>query len=135
MPSTRSYRFATALICGSLMISSSAANASASIRPWATLSAFGTQSSRDAACGAGSTAAAGAATAAQTGGSGCVLPVTDAAPPPVAQEVPMPPPAVESGGIGMSPLVLALGALALAGLIYIIANGDDDDEGSPLSPP
>ena len=136
MPSTCSYRFATALVCGSLMLSSTAANASASINPWATLSAFGTQSSREAACGAGSTAAAGAATAAQAGGAGCVLPVTDAPPPlPVAQAVPLPPAPVEAGGIGVSPLVLALGALALAGLIYIIASGDKDDEGSPLSPP
>lgn len=130
---TGSTRFATALICGSLMVSSSAANATASLNPWATLSAFGTQSSRDAACSAG-TAAAGAATAAQAG-SGCVLPVADA-PPPVAEGVPVPPPAVETaGGIGVSPLVLALGALALAGLIYLVANGDGDDEGSPLSPP
>ncbi|HVH37978.1 MAG TPA: hypothetical protein VM757_05255 [Sphingomicrobium sp.] len=135
MPSNRSYRLATAMICSSLLISSSAANASASISPWATLSAFGTQSSRDAACSAGSAAAASAAAAAQAGGSGCVLPVTDAvAPPPVAQDVPLPPPPVETGGIGISPLVLALGALALAGLIYIVAKGDDD-EGSPLSPP
>lgn len=133
MPSTKSRQFATVLISSSLLISSSAANAAASISPWATLSAFGTQSSRDAACSAGTAAAAGAATAAQAGGSGCVLPVTDA-PPPVAQDVPLPPPPVETGGIGISPLVLALGALALAGLIYIVANGDDDD-GSPLSPP
>ena len=124
MPSTRSRQFATALLCSALLISSSAANASASISPWATLSAFGTQASRDAACSAGTAAAAGAAAAAQAGGSGCVLPVTDAAPPPP----------VETGGIGISPLVLALGALALAGLIYIVAKGDDD-EGSPLSPP
>jgi hypothetical protein len=31
-------------------------------------------------------------------------------------------------------LVLALGALALAGLIYLVVKGDDDD-GEPLSPP
>jgi hypothetical protein len=135
---TGSYRFATAMICGSLLVSSSAANATASISSWAALSAFGTQSSRDAACSAGTAAAAaGAASAAQAAGSGCVLPVADAPPPPpVVQDVPIPPPPVETaGGIGISPLVLALGALALAGLIYLIANGDDDDEGSPLSPP
>ena len=129
MPSG-SYRFATAMICGSLLITSSAAGATASLNPWATLSAFGTQSSREAACSAG--------TAAQAAGSGCVLPVADAPPPPpvVVQDVPIPPPPVETaGGIGISPLVLALGALALAGLIYIIVKGDNDDEGSPLSPP
>jgi len=134
MPSTGSYRFATFLICGSLIVSSSAANASASISPWGALSAFGTQSSRDAACAAGTTAAAGAA-AAQATTSGCVLPVTDP-PPPLAADVPLPPPPmVETGGIGVSPLVLALGALALAGLIYLIVKGGNDDEGSPLSPP
>ena len=137
MPATRSYRFATALICGSLLVSSSAANASATIAPWAALGAFGTQSSRDATCSAGTAAAAaGAAAAAQATTSGCVLPVTDAPPPPVAATTPLPPPPMDvGGGIGVSPLVLALGALALAGLIYLVANGDDDDEGSPLSPP
>ena len=137
MPSTGSYRFAAFLICGSLMVSSSAASANASLSPWATLSAFGTQASRDAACAAGTTAAAGAA-AAQAATSGCVLPVTDPPPPPpVAETVPVPPPPiVDSGGFGVSPLVLALGALALAGLIYLIVKGgDNDDEGSPLSPP
>jgi hypothetical protein len=131
MPSTGSYRFATYLICGSLMVSSSAASANASISPWATLSAFGTQASRDAACAAGTAAAAAAA---QGTASGCVLPVTDPPPPPpIATAVP-PPPIEEVGGVGISPLVLALGALALAGLIYLIVK-DDDDEGSPLSPP
>ena len=134
MPSTGSYRFATFLICGSLIVSSTAANASASISPWAALSAFGTQSSRDAACAGGTTAAAGAV-AAQAAPSGCVLPVTDPPPPPpLAADVPVPPPPmVETGGIGISPLVLALGALALAGLIYLIVKGGDDDEGS-ISP-
>ena len=134
---TGSYRFTTALICGSLLVSSSAANATASLNPWSTLSAFGTQASRDAACSAGTAAAAGAAAAAQAAGSGCVLPVVDAPPPPaVVEAVPVPPPAIETaGGIGVSPLVLALGALALAGLIYLIAKGGNDDEGSPLSPP
>lgn len=136
MRSRNAYRFSAALICGSLMVSSTAANASASINSWATLSAFGTQSSRDAACSAGTAAAAGAAAAVQAGGAGCVLPVVDAPPPPVVQNVPLPPPPVETaGGIGISPLVLALGALALAGLIYLVAKGGDDDEGSPLSPP
>jgi len=133
MPSTGSYRFATFLICGSLIVSSSAANASASISPWATLSAFGTQASRDAACAAGTAAAASAATA-QSATSGCVLPVTDPAPPPPAADA-VPPQMVETGGVGVSPLVLALGALALAGLIYLVVKGGDDDEGSPLSPP
>ena len=133
MPSTGSYRFATFLICGSLIVSSSAANASAPVSPWATLSAFGTQASRDAACAAG-TAAAASAAAAQSATSGCVLPVTDPAPPPPVADA-VPPPMVESGGVGVSPLVLALGALALAGLIYLVVKGGDNDEGSPLSPP
>ena len=132
MSSTGSYRFATFLICGSLMMSSSAASAASSISPWATLSAFGTQASRDAACAAGT---AGAAAAAQATTSGCVLPVTDPTPPPPPLAEAVPPPMVESSGIGVSPLVLALGALALAGLIYLIVKGGNDDEGSPLSPP
>ena len=135
MRSTGSYRFAAVMIAGSLMLSSTAANASATISPWAALSAFGTQSSRDAACGTAVAAGAAAAAAAQGAASGCVLPVTDPAPPPpppVVQNIPVPPPPVESagGGFGISPLVLALGALALGGLIYLLVN-DDDDEASP----
>jgi hypothetical protein len=133
MALTGSYRFAKILICGSLIISSTAANASASLDPWAALSAFGTQSSRSAACSA-ATVGAAAAVAAQGAGSGCVLPVTDPPPPPpVVQSVPVPPPPLETGGFGMSPLLLALGALAVAGLIYLVARGDNDDEES-LSP-
>ena len=134
MRSTGTYRFAAVMIAGSLMVSSTAANAAASISPWAALSGFGTQASHDATCGAATAAAAaGAATAAQGAAGGCVLPVTDPAPPPppVVQNIPVPPPPVESaggGGFGISPLVLALGALALGGLIYLLVH---DDEKSP----
>lgn len=134
MRSTGTYRFAAMMIAGSLMLSSTAANAAATISPWAALSAFGTQASRDAACGT-AVAGAAAAAAAQGAASGCVLPVTDPAPPPppVVQNIPVPPPPIESasgGGFGISPLVLALGALAIGGLIYLLVN-DDDDEVSP----
>jgi hypothetical protein len=132
MRSTGSYRFAAVMIASSLMLSSTAANASATISPWVALSGFGTQASQAATCGASSAAAAGAAAAAQGAASGCVLPVTDPAPPPppVVQNVPVPPPPIESdgGGFGISPLILALGALAIGGLIYLLVK---DDEKSP----
>ena len=134
MRSTSTYRFAAVMIAGSLMVSSTAANATATISPWAALSAFGTQASRDAACST-AVAAGAAAAAAQGAAGGCVLPVTDPAPPPppVVQNIPVPPPPVESagGGFGISPLVLALGALAIGGLIYLLVHNNDDDEVSP----
>jgi len=134
MRSTSTYRFAAVMIAGSLMVSSTAANATATISPWAALSAFGTQASRDAACGT-AVAAGAAAAAAQGAAGGCVLPVTDPAPPPppVVQNIPVPPPPVETagGGFGISPLVLALGALAIGGLIYLLVHNNDDDEVSP----
>jgi hypothetical protein len=131
MQSTGTYRFAAVIVAGSLMVSSTAANAAATIDPWAALSAFGTQASRDAACSAATAAAAAGAAAAAQGSSTCVLPVTDPAPPPVVQNVPVPPPPIETadgGGFGISPLMLALGALAIGGLIYLLV---DDDDSSP----
>jgi hypothetical protein len=131
MRSTGTYRFAAVMIAGSLMLSSTAANAAATISPWAALSAFGTQASRDAACDT-AVASAAAAAAAQGASGGCVLPVTDPAPPPppVVQNIPVPPPPVAAaggGGFGISPLVLALGALALGGLIYLLVHNNDDE--------
>jgi hypothetical protein len=59
--------------------------------------------------------------------NGCVLPVTDVVPAPVAQGGPPPPipvPPVEPAGAGLGfgfdPLLLALGALLAGGLIYLL---------------
>lgn len=72
-------------------------------------------------------------------GSRCVLPLQPNAPPPAPEVVNVPDAVpveetvalpVERGGIGL-PLLL-LGALALAGLAYLLLS--DDDDGEPASP-
>ena len=146
----RSNPFAVAAICVSLVAGSSAAQASqsiatasSSISPWAALSALGTQASKASLCSGASVAAAqvagAAAAAAQAAPArpGCVLPVVDAAPPVVQPETaPVFQPVADGGGLGVSPLLLGLGALALGGLIYLILNNDDDDDDVdvPVSP-
>src|SRR5437870_12537979 len=93
----------------SLMLSSTAALASTpapvqQVDPWAVLTAMSGGAPAAAMCGA----AAAAATA--QGPGGCVLPVTDAPPPPPMSEA-VPPP-VAAGGATISPLFIALLAIA-----------------------
>jgi hypothetical protein len=111
-----------ALVAGSLIFSSSAAIASApapapQADPWAVLTAMTGGAPAATMCGA-----AVAAAAAQTP-TGCVLPVLDAAPPPVAQAapppVPVPPVAAPAAGLGISPLILGLLAIAAGVGIYL----------------
>jgi hypothetical protein len=115
---------------GSLMLSSTAAMASApapvqQVDPWAVLTAMSGGAPAAAMCGA---AAAAAAAQAPTG---CVLPVLDAAPPPPPQTVEVvPPPAVVGGGGGISPLFIALLAIAAGVGIFLAVNGS----GSANSP-
>ena len=124
-----SVRFKSAvafLVSGSMFVSSTgaiAATAPASapqqIAPWAALSILSAGAPAAALCGA-------AAVAAQAPAGGCVLPAVDAAPvAPVAEVGPPPPtpiPPVEPAGegLGISPLYLALGALAAGALIYFL---------------
>lgn len=110
------------MVSGSLFVSSTgaiAAPASApqQIAPWAALSMMSAGAPAAALCGAA------AATASQAA-AGCVLPAVDA-PPPVVEAGPPPPtpvPPVEpvGGGLGISPLWLALGAIAAGALIYFL---------------
>lgn len=115
-------------VAGSLMVSSTAASAAVSsaaipqYSPWATLSVMSAGAPAATLCGA----AAAAAAAAQAPG-GCVLPQVDAAPP-VAQSAPpqpIPVPPVEPAGVGLgiSPLLLGLLALAAAVGIYFAVKG------------
>ncbi|HEX6660772.1 MAG TPA: hypothetical protein VF067_02755 [Sphingomicrobium sp.] len=112
------------LAAGSMVVSSTGAAAattslpsSQQIDPWAALSVMSAGAPAAALCGAAATVAAAAQPA-----PGCVLPVADA---PVVQTVPPPPtpvPAVEpvGGGLGISPLLLALGALAIGVAAYFL---------------
>ena len=114
-----------AVVAGSLMLSSTAAAAAASAPvqqadPWAVLTAMSQGAPAAAMCG--SAAAAGA-----QGSTGCVLPVADAPPPPPVAEA-VPPPMVEGGGI--SPLFIALIAIA-AGIGIFLAVNDSGNANSP----
>jgi len=113
-----------AVVASSLMLSSTVAVAAAPAPvqqpdPWAVLTAMSQGAPAAAMCG--SAAAAGA-----QGNAGCVLPVTDAPPPPPPAEVP--PPVV--GGGGISPLFIALIAIA-AGIGIFLAVNDSGNANSP----
>ncbi|HEX6603364.1 MAG TPA: hypothetical protein VF027_00610 [Sphingomicrobium sp.] len=102
------------------------------IDPWVALSALSGAAPAAALCGAAAVAAAAQAA------PGCVLPAVDAAPV-VAQAGPPPPtpvPPVEpvGGGLGIDPLYLALGALAVGALVYFLLikkNHHNDNDVSP----
>ncbi len=110
----------------------------ASISPLVALSALGSGASRAALCGASAAAVAGAAAASQGAAPGCVLPVVDAVPPPAVVEAPPPmEPVAEpyvQGGMGISPLLLVLGAIAAGVLAYYLLKDDDEDDDIDLSP-
>ena len=138
--------FAGAVAAMALLTSSTGAIAAStqhtvsqpSISPLVALSALGSGASRAALCGASSVAAAGAAAAAQGAAPGCVLPVVDAVPPPAVVETAPPPmePMVEpaAGGMGISPLLAVLGAIALGVLAWQLLDDDDEDGDFDLSP-
>lgn len=111
-------------VAGSLMVSSTAASAVAAnapiprYSPWTLLSVMSSGAPSATICGA---AVAAAAAAAQPS-AGCVLPQVDAAPPvsvnPPPQPIPVPPVEPAGVGLGFSPLLLGLLALAAAVGIY-----------------
>jgi hypothetical protein len=112
-----------AVAAGSLMLSSTAAMASTpapvqQVDPWAVLTAMSGGAPAAAMCGA----AAAAAAAAQAP-TGCVLPVLDVAPPPPPQTVEVVPPPPVGGG-GISPLFIALLAIAAGVGIFLAVNGN-----------
>ena len=121
------------MVAGSMFVSSTgavAATASApvpisaqQIDPWAALSVLSSGAPAAALC-------AGAATAAAQPAAGCVLPAVDA-PAPVASAppppTPVPPVEPVGGGLGISPLWLALGAIAIGVGAYFLLKNDDKD--------
>jgi hypothetical protein len=115
-----------AVVAGSLMLSSTAAVAApAPVQqpdPWAVLTAMSGGAPAAAMCGSA------AATAAQPAG-GCVLPVADVPPPPPPVEA-VPAPAVVEGGAGISPLFIALIAIA-AGIGIFLAVNSGGNANSP----
>ena len=122
--------FAGVLIAGSMFLSSTGAVAAASsvpvpatqINPWAALTAMSGGAPAAALCGAATVAAAAAQTP-----TGCVLPALDAPPPVVTSNppptpIPVPPVEAPGGGfgLGVDPLLLALGVLAAGALVYFL---------------
>jgi hypothetical protein len=118
-------RFVGVLAGSALFISSTGAVAATStvpvqqINPWAALAVLSGTAPVAALCGTAAAAAAAAQTA-----PGCVLPAVDA-PPPVAstappQPVPVPPVEPAGVGLGINPLLLALGAVALGLGAYLL---------------
>lgn len=113
-------------IAGSMLVSSTGAVAATEsipvtqVNPWAVLSAMSGGASAAVLCGSAATAATAAVAAAQPA-TGCVLPVLDtaAAPPPPAP-VPVPPVEAPSAGLGISPLLIALGVLAAGAVLFFV---------------
>ena len=100
------------------------------ISPLIAVSAFGTQASAQAVCGA---VVSGAAAAAAQGQAGCVLPVNGPPPPPPMVEG-VAPPVGPSWDLGTS-ILLGLGGLFLvAGIITLFNDNDNDNGNVPISP-
>jgi len=118
-----------ALIAGSLLFSSSAAMAAPTqapqADPWAVLTAMSSGAPAAAMCGS-----AAAATTAQAAG-GCVLPVVDAPPPVAAPAPPVEPVVATSEGIGVSPILIGLLAVAVGVGIYFAVRGNNNHANSP----
>ena len=121
------------MVAGSMFVSSTGAVAASPsaisaqrIDPWAALSVLSAGAPAAALCGA-------AATAGQAPAAGCVLPAVDAPAPVAGPPAPTPVPPVEpvGGGLGISPLWLALGALAIGVAAYFLLKNDDDNAESP----
>lgn len=125
--------------CGLLFSSTAAGAAAASyapppaINPMIALSVFGSQATAATLCAnsaAAATAAAGAAAAATAQApGGCVFPVVDVAPVPVAS-VPIAPPPGPSG-IGIWPLLGGLAAITALVLLLKKGHGSSNEPVSP----
>jgi len=130
--------FMAVFVAGSMVVSSTAAVAASSpvpapvsatqINPWVALTAMSGGATAAALCGAATVAAA-----AQTPG-GCVLPALDAPPPVAAAAPPTPipvPPVEAPSSFAFDPLLLALGALAAGGLLYLVLRNHHHHANSP----
>lgn len=139
MPASSPFQRCTAAFVAIALLGSSAATAApTTVDPLAVVSVFGTAESVAAVCAGSSAAAtAGAATAAsgQAPGAGCVLPVVDAPPLPVAEPAPaIAPMAVVPSGVNALPILAGLAAI-LAIAIVILRNDTTNGEiNLPISP-
>ena len=125
-------RLTTAFVAASLLAGSASAAAPRSVDPLVALSVLGTSESYAAICAVGAAQAASTAATAATQGAapgGCVLPVVDAAPPPVVTEA-VPPPVVAAAPVATAgsvfPLLLGLAAVVVAAVVisHKTSNGE-----------
>jgi hypothetical protein len=128
------------LVAGAMMFTSTAAFASAGpapakASPWVVLAGMSGGAPASALCGS---AAVAAAAAAQGAAPGCVLPVVDQ---PVAGVATQPslmavPPVETAGpGVGLSPMLIGLAALALGTVLYFVLRNNGDDDGDTVISP
>jgi hypothetical protein len=122
-------------VAGSMIFSSTAAIAAtqpapSQVDPWAVLSVMSGGASAAAVCGA-----AAAAAVAQAPAGGCVLPAVDAPPPaaaaPPPQPIPVPPVEPAGTGLGISPLLIGLLALAGGLALYFVLRHHHNNGNSP----
>jgi len=117
-------KVSAAFVAASLLAGSASAAAPRSVDPLVALSVLGTSESYAAICAVGAAQAASAAATAATvqGGApgGCVLPVVDAAPPPVVTEAP-PAPLIAAAPVATAgslfPLLFGLAAVVVAAVV------------------
>jgi hypothetical protein len=109
----------------------SAGPAPAKASPWVVLAGMSGGAPASALCGSAAAAAQGAA-------PGCVLPVVDQ---PVAGVATQPslmavPPVETAGpGVGLSPMLIGLAALALGTVLYFVLRNTGDDDGDTVISP
>ena len=124
-----------AMIAGSMIFSSTgaiaeSAPASTQYDPWAVLSVMSGGASAAAVCGVAAAAAVTAQPAA-----GCVLPQVDVVAPPAQsappQPIPVPPVEGPAAGLGISPLLLGLAAIAAALGLYLLLHNNHHHANSP----
>jgi hypothetical protein len=122
MAGLRINRVIAGFIAGAMVVSSTSAAAAVApvpqqMSPWVALAGLSAGAPAATLCGS-----AAVISAAQAPVTGCVLPVLDT-PPPVAEAAPVPgaPPAVVTpAAYAVSPIFLALGALALGSFVYFL---------------
>lgn len=121
---------ASSLLIGSTAVSAATTVAVPQANPWAVLTAMSSGAPAAAICGA-----AAAAASAQASPGGCVLPALDAVPPPPAVAAPPVVPvavgAPVGAGVGISPLLLGLLAIAAGVGIFAAASGGGNKANSP----
>jgi hypothetical protein len=133
MGNLSSKRLVGFLVAGSMVFCSTGALAASPSQPvtqadpWAVLSVMSGGASAAAACGAAAVAAAAAQPA-----TGCVLPQVDVAAPAPPPPTPIPAaPVEETGGWGISPLLLGLAAIAAGVALYFILHKHHHHANSP----